>query len=421
MLAGGLLRGIFFMPVNNSRKKIRFFIFAYWHDRRWKQFVGATIKIWDLAHNLTKLGHEVVLFLPKYHFDTKDIPFRVVEVPLVDVPIVRLFSFNFLLSFYLMAFLRQKRPHVVYVRRMTSIVPLLYAKLRRTLLFYEVNDDPYANIHDEGLRATFLIRSLLSVKVDEANLKASSRAFVISPEIKKKILQWNPGIQARKLMIMHSGANTQLFRPHNKRKCRSLLRLDVARKYIGFVGTLLAHQGIDTLIDASPLILKKESRSLFLIIGEGPMKSIWNKRIEDYGLGDFFIFSGQIDYEDVPKWIGAMDVCLAPFLRSAGLRSPVKIFDYMACEKPVVASNIKGTTDQFAGTGAIELVEPENPEILANAIIRLLGNKEKAREMGQKGRALTLEYYDRGSIAKRIEEEVYFCTGEGFRAINKRD
>ena len=50
----------------------RFFIFAYWHDPRWKQYVGATVKIWDLANNLDNLGHEVYLFLPKYDFDTSE-------------------------------------------------------------------------------------------------------------------------------------------------------------------------------------------------------------------------------------------------------------------------------------------------------------------------------------------------------------
>ena len=111
------------------------------------------------------------------------------------------------------------------------------------------------------------------------------------------------------------------------------------------------------------------------------------ERAEQRGVRDYFIFPGQIPYKDMPGWIGTMDICIAPFLRSAGLRSPVKIFDYMACGRPVVASKIKGTTDLFVDTGAMELVEPENPEMLANAIIDLLSNEEKAKSMGQKGRA----------------------------------
>jgi len=389
--------------------KLTFYIFAYWHDPRWKKFVGATVKIWDLAHNLSKLGHEVVLFLPKYHFDSENVPFRVVEIPLVDAPILRPFSFNFLLSFYLLIFFFQKRPDVVYVRRMTSIIPLLYAKLRKALLFYEVNDDPYVNMHDDGSRATFLIRSLLSAKIDEANLKTCSRAFVISQEVGEKILKWNPTIETHKIVLMPSGSNTTLFRPLGKLECRSFLKLNVARKYIGFIGTLLHHQGIDTLIDAAPYILNKEPPSVFVIVGEGPMKEVWMERAEQHGVRDYFIFLGQIAYEDMPGWIGAMDICIAPFLRSAGLRSPVKIFDYMACGRPVVASKVKGTTDLFADTSAIELVEPENPEMLANAIIDLLSNQEKAKSMGQKGRALIVEKYDRRSIAKRIVGEVYSC------------
>ena len=69
--------------------KLRFYLFAYWHDPRWKKFVGATVKIWDLADNLTKNGHEVILFLPKYNFDSTSVMFRVVEVPVFNIPFLR--------------------------------------------------------------------------------------------------------------------------------------------------------------------------------------------------------------------------------------------------------------------------------------------------------------------------------------------
>ncbi|MCP4681815.1 MAG: glycosyltransferase family 4 protein, partial [Desulfobacterales bacterium] len=97
--------------------------------------------------------------------------------------------------------------------------------------------------------------------------------------------------------------------------------------------------------------------------------------------------------------------CVAPFLPSAGLRSPVKIFDYMACGRPVVASRIAGTTDIFADSGAIRLVPAGDSKMLANGINELLSNREEAKKMGEKGRAFILEKYDRRIIAKRISDE----------------
>jgi glycosyltransferase involved in cell wall biosynthesis len=394
--------------VKNSRTKYStFYLFAYWHDSRWKKFVGATVKIWDLAQNLSKQGHNVTLFLPRYHFDIDESSVKVVEIPFLDLPFLRLISFNFFLFFFLLLSLFRIRPDIVYVRRMGSIIPGIYASLVKAIFFYEVNDDPYKKAYHEGSLTAFRLQSYISEKQDEINLKLCRRAFVITKEISEKIQRLNSGLEADKLIIMPSGTNIDLFKPMNRRECRVHLSIQPNKKYIGFAGTLLKHQGIEVLINASHTILKNESSSTFLVVGEGPMKEIWMKEVERQDLKDCFIFAGQVDYEDMPYWIGAMDICVAPFLRTAGLRSPVKIFDYLACGRPVVASNIEGTTDIFAGTGAITLVEPENPQILAGAIIDLLGNKEKAKRMGQKGRSLVVKNYDRQSIAKTVSGEAY--------------
>lgn len=395
--------------LEKGSKTHTFFLFAYWHDPRWKKFVGATVKIWDLAHNLTGLGHEVIIFLPKYHFGNNKLPFNKIEIPVLNIPLLRSLSFNLFLIISLFFFHLKKHPDVVYMRRMGTIIPALYAKLQRAIFFYEVNDDPYKKHHHEGFKITFLLRSLISTKQDEINLKLCTKAFVITPEIAKKILERNPNLQAKKVMVMPSGTNIDLFRPLDRHECRSRLLIDLQKKYIGFTGTLLKHQGLDVLIDAASLILRKEPLSVFYIIGAGPMKEGWLKKVKTNGLDHSFFFLGQIDYERVPIWIGAMDICIAPFLKSAGLRSPVKIFDYMACGRAVVASKIEGTTDVFSNSGAVKLVEAGNVEMLADAVVDLLNNREKADKMGEKGRLLVVAKYDRQSIAKRVSDEVISC------------
>ncbi len=388
---------------------LKFYIFAYWHDQRWKKFVGATVKIWDLAHNLSVHGHDVVVFLPKFKFDKTKLPFQIVEIPFLNIHLVRSLSFNLLLLLYLALFCFKRRPDVVYVRRMGSIVPAVYVRLVNSIFFYEVNDDPYRKDYHEGSSLVFRIRAFISEWQDKINLQLCDRAFIITKEILKKILKKNPGLQAVKLVEMPSGANSDLFRPMPVRECRSRLNIDLEKKYIGFAGTLLKHQGIDILIDAAHSILVKEPSGTFIIIGEGPMKDIWMNKVEKQYLGEYFIFTGQIDYEDMPVWIGAMDICIAPFLDSTGLRSPVKIFDYMSCGKPVVASRIEGTTDVFSDSGAIKLVAPGNSEMLSSAVIELLKDQQKAYRMGENGREFILAKYDRKTIAQRIVDEAVSC------------
>jgi len=61
---------------NKTQKhtKMNFLLIAYWYEYQWKKFVGATVKIWDLAYNLSRIGHEVTIFLPRYGFARKNLP-----------------------------------------------------------------------------------------------------------------------------------------------------------------------------------------------------------------------------------------------------------------------------------------------------------------------------------------------------------
>jgi glycosyltransferase involved in cell wall biosynthesis len=389
--------------------RFKFYLFAYWYDPRWEKFVGATVKIWDLAQNLSNLGHDVTLFLPRYNFNNRVSSINVVEIPFLNLPFLRSLSFKLFLAFYLLSFFINKRPDVVYTRRMGSILPGIYAKLVNAVFFYEINDDPYRRAYQEGSLIAFRIRKTISEWQDEINLYLCQRAFVITRKILEKIEKYNPGLQNHKLVEMPSGANSELFRPISQKECRAIINIDFEKKYIGFAGTLLKHQGINVLINAAPLILKKETSSAFIVIGEGPMKDIWINDVERHNLKEHFIFTGQIDYQDLPKWINAMDICVAPFLSNVGLSSPVKIFDYMSCGKPVVASDIEGTTDIFSASGAIKLIEPGSAEGLSNAIVDLLRHPSKSNKMGKNGRKFILETYDRKSIAKRIYEEAVSC------------
>lgn len=382
-----------------------FFLFAYWHDPRWKKFVGASVKIWDLAQNLAELGKGVVLFLPKYGFRSEKLPFKIVEVPLLDLPLLRSLSFNLNLCLYLAIFFFKMRPDIVYARRMNSVIPAFYAKIVRALFFFEVNDDPYPRKVKEGSTAIARLRFAVSTIQDGINFRLCDRAFVITAAVLDKIIKYNPFLSGQKFKVMPSGANTTLLRPSDINQCRLKLALDINRKIVGFAGTLLEHQGIDTLIKSAPMIIQKIPGTLFIVIGEGPEKKKWIEEAQRAEVNSQFAFVGEIPYKDMALWIGATNCCVAPFLVSAGLRSPVKIFDYLACAKAVVASRIKGTTEIFSASGAVILIEPGNPKALSESIIRLLMDEPGTRVMGAKGRRWVNTKYNRKTFAKLIYTE----------------
>jgi glycosyltransferase involved in cell wall biosynthesis len=288
---------------------------------------------------------------------------------------------------------------------MNSLIPGLYARLRGIPLAYEVNDDPFAPPAPDVSLVT-RCRAALQRWRDTVNLRWSTRAFVITEALATRIAHACPGLDRAKLLILPSGANTELFRPLPAEACRRQLRLSAGSPCVGFVGTLLPHQGVEVLIDAAAAIRARVPGCRFLVIGEGPMRAPWREAATRAGLAEAFAFPGEIPYVEVPLWIGAMDVCVAPFRRTAGLRSPVKIFDYLACGKPVAASRIPGTTDVFEGLAAVRLVAPEDPGALAAAVADLLADAECAVARAAAARAFVVERYDRRALARAVSEGI---------------
>jgi glycosyltransferase involved in cell wall biosynthesis len=100
-------------------------------------------------------------------------------------------------------------------------------------------------------------------------------------------------------------------------------------------------------------------------------------------------------YEEIPFLINIADICVAPFInernRKTGV-SPLKIYEYMACGKPVVSSRIEGLEfieKEYAG----QLVEPDDAVSLAKALQDLLANTNTRIEMGRRGLKIAREKF----------------------------
>ncbi|MPM98241.1 GDP-mannose-dependent alpha-(1-6)-phosphatidylinositol monomannoside mannosyltransferase [bioreactor metagenome] len=126
----------------------------------------------------------------------------------------------------------------------------------------------------------------------------------------------------------------------------------------------------------------------------------------DLGIEDRFIFTGVVPYDRVPVYINASDVCAAPFILARNEKiglSPLKLYEYMACGKPVVAGSISGVADAIEASKGGLSVPPENPEALAEAISNLLDNQDLRAGMGLRGLVYVTENYSWYNVAKQVE------------------
>jgi len=372
-----------------------YYILAYWHDPEFKRRQGGLIRIYELADNLVDSGKRVILFLPKLGQPRRQTKACVVEIPMINFPIVRPLFFQIFLLILLLARL-PKKGDFFYVRQMNSPLPILLGKVLKIKVIFEMPNDPFSQYSKMSLFKRFLVK-----KLDRYSMLLADEITVLSHWSGNR-LSCMGGVKESKIVICPSGTNTELFRPQSKRKCCAALGLDDSCNYIGFIGTFLEHQGIDLLIEAAPEVIEKEPNIRFLLVGDGPMRECWQTKAAQLGLERNFMFTGHVKYKEVPTYIGAMDVCVAPHKGNSNQASPVKIFDYMACARPIVASDIEVVREIAAGSRCVLFFKPESAGELSSGIVSLLQNPRRRKEMGREARELAINRYDRRKIFQRV-------------------
>jgi glycosyltransferase involved in cell wall biosynthesis len=96
------------------------------------------------------------------------------------------------------------------------------------------------------------------------------------------------------------------------------------------------------------------------------------------------IFAGEVPHARVPDYIGSGDICILP--ERARASSPLKLFEYMSCERPVVAFDVKGH-ELVEALGAGVLVPSNDPDKLSEALVSLLNDPARRTAMGVRARA----------------------------------
>lgn len=189
--------------------------------------------------------------------------------------------------------------------------------------------------------------------------------------------------------IIWHARDTELFNPEkfDKDLLREKYKIEKTKKVIMFFGTPRAHKGIEDLIKAINLIQDKDV--LLMIVGIDPNDSYCKKIIKNtQNLLDRekLIWLYLQPFEKVPEILTLADVVVIPQRKSFATvgQMPAKVFDAMAMAKPIIATNVSDLPEVLENCGII--VEPENPEELAEKIQYLLANPETAKEMGNKAR-----------------------------------
>jgi len=374
---------------------------------------SSTVHMWEFMNSLSKLTQEVHAMTYISNKNFSDIIFHPIIKKKQNFLQVLFFRINYLIN--LIRIMSKYHFDVLYTRNGSiGIIGALMRGMRGSKLILELNGLISEDWKLEKANRNISIFNKLKMKFwDYIEILAAKKAdAVISVSQGIKDILVEKGVDRNKIFVVPNGANVNLFKPIDElektiKYLRQLYGINKNDYVIVFVGNFEPHHGIEYLIKSAPLILREFPNTKFLIVGDGPIKNELVNLVDKLNLSDEIIFTGRIDYEKIPFYINLASVCVAPFIRARNEKiglSPLKIYEYLACGKPVIASDIKGAGDLLRHSNAGIAVKPEDPVELANAIIKLLKDEELRRQMGENGRKVVVNNYSWDHTAKKTIE-----------------
>ncbi len=184
--------------------------------------------------------------------------------------------------------------------------------------------------------------------------------------------------------IIPFGVDTNLFKPIKAMKGKPIK--------IGIIKSLEPYNGIEYLIDAFNILMKKKILDVELkILGEGSNAKKLKKYVNNLGLNDHVIFEGQIKHTDIVPYYNELSIFACPSLRES---FGVSVLEASACGLPVIANNIGGLKDIVVHGKTGYLIDTLNIKEFAFYLEKLILDNDLRKKMGKNGRNFTKEKYE---------------------------
>jgi glycosyltransferase involved in cell wall biosynthesis len=211
--------------------------------------------------------------------------------------------------------------------------------------------------------------------LEQAAFAAAPLIVTVSWELRAWLIA--AGVASEKIAVVPNGVDASLFgglAGHSPRRAAGVVT-------IGFVGSLKPWHGLDVLVSAFR-VLASDTRYRLLVVGDGPM-AIRIRELESE-LPGRITFVGAVEHERVPEYLHAMDIAVAPYpARAEFYFSPLKVLEYMAAGRAVVASDIGQLRELIRHGETGVLVPAGDAGALAGVTRELADAPERRRELGR--------------------------------------
>lgn len=354
---------------------------------------------YGLANGLARAGSSVVVLTVKYQKKTRasdSYPFKLIRFPRIGgwaERLIALVYFLFLISIY--------RPKQIFIVEKWAQEA---ASMLRLVLPFKYSLAVHGSeilVNQKRLELGFksrLLARILSRFYDKAE-------NVVAVSNYTKGLAIQGGIAPDKIVVLPNGIDIERFsRPAATEKLKYKLGLNGKDKIILTLAVLKPRKGQDMVIQALPRIIKENPDVKYVIAGCGDDKKRLEGLVNELHLENHVIFAGFIPEQEVIDYYDLADVFVMAS-RKDGLWVEgfgIPFIEANARGKPVIAG-LHGAVPEVITDGESGLIiDPENPDEIAEAILKILTNTELAETIGQQGKEKCFSLYNWDEIAKQM-------------------
>lgn len=251
-------------------------------------------------------------------------------------------------------------------------------------------------------RSTVALSDLLR-KAERWSYRQCDVLVCISQELADLIVQ-DIGVPRHKIVVMPNGVDTEHLDPSIACPVRFF-----EGPTLGFVGQLQSWQRLDLLLEAIAHLHKESIFYKLVVVGDGVMRETWEMRAASLGLAQHVRFVGRVPWEEIPNYIAGFDLGYAGAVPlSAGLMylSPLKLYEYAAMGKPIVAADHADARKLMADGAKVYLFEPGNREGLIRALRQAFKEREHWLKAGIRNRSVVVAKHSWESRVRNLIENV---------------
>mgnify|MGYP001578883464 CR=1 FL=1 len=213
-------------------------------------------------------------------------------------------------------------------------------------------------------------------------LYRSAKGVTATTIMKMHSIQQEFGLPPKRTLHKPCPVDTAMFRIDTSRdEARKVLRVPSEEIIILYTGQVIFWKGVDTLL-ASHAFLKPKEKIYFIVGGDDGVIKEFKSKHREANAENVKVIEGQV-HKDIPLWLRAADVLALPNTgrdyNSKYNTSPVKLFEYMASGRPIVASDLPSIRN-IVDESTAWLFEPDNPQSLAEAVHKALSNPKVSQE-----------------------------------------